>query len=102
VFRNEFGSSGLPYPIPQELSGSRNLGFMFLPNYRAWVIVASLIVCIGTWFVIERHPPAKRPDRPDRQRVAPRHRPLHSAHSRLVQSPAPPGASLHRPPLLPK
>jgi branched-chain amino acid transport system permease protein len=54
VFRNEFGSSGLPYPIPQELSGSRNLGFMFLPNYRAWVIVASLIVCIGTWFVIER------------------------------------------------
>jgi branched-chain amino acid transport system permease protein len=54
VFRNEFGSSGLPYPIPQELTGSRNLGFMFLPNYRAWVIVASLIVCIGTWFVIER------------------------------------------------
>jgi branched-chain amino acid transport system permease protein len=54
VFRNEFGSSGLPYPIPQELTGARNLGFMFLPNYRAWVIVASLIVCIGTWFVIER------------------------------------------------
>jgi branched-chain amino acid transport system permease protein len=54
LFRNEFGSSGLPYPIPQELTGSRNLGFMFLPNYRAWVIVASLIVCIGTWFVIER------------------------------------------------
>src|SRR3990170_3529647 len=54
VFRNEFGSSGLPYRIPQELTGSRNLGFMFLPNYRAWVIVASLIVCIGTWFVIER------------------------------------------------
>ena len=54
IFRNEFGSSGLPYPIPQELTGSRNLGFMFLPNYRAWVIVASLVVCIGTWFVIER------------------------------------------------
>jgi branched-chain amino acid transport system permease protein len=54
VFRNEFGSSGLPYPIPQELTGSRNLGFMFLPNYRAWVIVASLVVCLGTWFVIER------------------------------------------------
>jgi branched-chain amino acid transport system permease protein len=54
IFRNEFGSSGLPYPIPQELTGSRNLGFMFLPNYRAWVIVASLIVCVGTWFVIER------------------------------------------------
>jgi branched-chain amino acid transport system permease protein len=54
VFRNEFGSSGLPYPIPQQLTGSRNLGFMFLPNYRAWVIVASLVVCFATWFVIER------------------------------------------------
>jgi branched-chain amino acid transport system permease protein len=40
--------------MPQELSGGRNLGFMFLPNYRAWVIVASLAVCLGTWFVIER------------------------------------------------
>jgi len=54
LFRNEFGSSGLPYAIPQELSGGRNLGFMFLPNYRAWVIVASLVVCFGTWFVIEK------------------------------------------------
>src|SRR5688572_10611087 len=54
IFRHEFGSSGLPYPIPQELTGSRNLGFMFLPNYRAWVIVASLAVCLGTWFVIEK------------------------------------------------
>ena len=54
VFRNEYGSSGQPYPIPQELTGSRNLGFMFLPIYRAWVIVASLVICIGTWFVIEK------------------------------------------------
>ena len=54
LFRNEFGSSGQPYPIPPELSGGRNLGFMFLPNYRAWVIVASLIVCLATWYVIER------------------------------------------------
>src|SRR5439155_132419 len=54
LFRNEFGSSGLPYPIPEALSGSRNLGFMFLPNYRAWVVVASAVVCIGTWFVIEK------------------------------------------------
>ena len=54
VFRHEFGSSGLPYPIPGELTGSRNLGFMFLPNYRAWVIVASVFVCLGTWFVIEK------------------------------------------------
>ena len=54
VFRHEFGSSGLPYPIPAELTGSRNLGFMFLPNYRAWVIVASLVMCLGTWFVIEK------------------------------------------------
>jgi branched-chain amino acid transport system permease protein len=54
VFRNEFGSSGLPYQIPGELTGGINLGFMFLPKYRAWVIVASLIVCLATWFVIER------------------------------------------------
>jgi branched-chain amino acid transport system permease protein len=54
IFRKEFGSSGLPYPMPKELEGGSNLGFMFLPNYRGWVIVASLVVCIGTWFVIER------------------------------------------------
>jgi branched-chain amino acid transport system permease protein len=54
LFRNEFGSSGLPYRIPAELTGARNLGFMFLPNYRAWVIVASLAVCLATWYVIER------------------------------------------------
>jgi len=54
LFRNEFGSSGLPYPIAKELTGGHNLGFMFLPNYRAWVIVASLAVCFATWFVIER------------------------------------------------
>jgi branched-chain amino acid transport system permease protein len=54
LFRNEFGSSGQPYPIPAELTGSRNLGFMFLPIYRAWVIVASVIVCFATWFVIEK------------------------------------------------
>jgi len=54
IFRREFGSSGLPYPIPDQLTGGRNLGFMFLPNYRAWVIVCSLVVCFGTWFVIER------------------------------------------------
>jgi branched-chain amino acid transport system permease protein len=54
LFRNEFGSSGLPYQIPPELAGGMNLGFMFLPKYRAWVIVASLVVCLGTWYVIER------------------------------------------------
>jgi len=54
LFRNEFGSSGQPYPIPNQLVGGQNLGFMFLPLYRAWVIVASLIVCLGTWYVIER------------------------------------------------
>ena len=54
LFRHEYGSSGLPYPIPSQLSGGQNLGFMFLPNYRAWVIVASLAVCIGTWFMIEK------------------------------------------------
>jgi branched-chain amino acid transport system permease protein len=54
VFTNYFGSSGLPYRLPDEFAGAFNLGFMFLPKYRAWVIVASLIVCLGTWFVIER------------------------------------------------
>ena len=54
LFRNEFGSSGLPYSIPSQLQGGQNLGFMFLPNYRAWVIVFSLVVCISTWFVIEK------------------------------------------------
>ncbi len=54
VLRNYYGSSGQPYSIPRELTGARNLGFMFLPNYRAWVIFASLAVCFGTWFLIER------------------------------------------------
>jgi branched-chain amino acid transport system permease protein len=54
VFRHEFGSSGLPYAMPAQLTGGYNLGFMFLPTYRAWVIVFSLAVCLGTWFVIER------------------------------------------------
>ncbi|HET7262560.1 MAG TPA: branched-chain amino acid ABC transporter permease [Casimicrobiaceae bacterium] len=54
VFRNEFGSSGLPYDIPPLLAGGFNLGFMFLPLYRGWVVVASLVVCLATWYVIER------------------------------------------------
>jgi branched-chain amino acid transport system permease protein len=54
VARNYFGSAGLPYTVPESLRGGQNLGFMFLPNYRTWVIAASLCVCIGTWFVIER------------------------------------------------
>jgi len=54
LLRNEYGISGLPYGIPAQLSGGQNLGFMFLPNYRGWVVVASLTVCIGTWFVIEK------------------------------------------------
>jgi branched-chain amino acid transport system permease protein len=54
AFRHRFGSSGLPYGVPAELRGVQNLGFMFLPNYRAWVIAASLVVCFATWFVIER------------------------------------------------
>ncbi|HEU5189513.1 MAG TPA: branched-chain amino acid ABC transporter permease [Methylomirabilota bacterium] len=54
LFRNQFGSSGLPYAMPPQLAGGQNLGFMFLPNYRAWVIGFSLAVCLGTWFIIER------------------------------------------------
>ncbi|HEY6513328.1 MAG TPA: branched-chain amino acid ABC transporter permease [Burkholderiaceae bacterium] len=54
LFRNEYGSSGQPYAIPPQLAGGQNLGFMFLPNYRAWIVGASLLVCLSTWFVIER------------------------------------------------
>jgi branched-chain amino acid transport system permease protein len=54
AFRFQFGSAGSPYAMPEILTGGMNLGFMFLPNYRAWVIVASLVICLGTWFLIER------------------------------------------------
>lgn len=54
LFRNQYGSSGLPYQIPAELRGGQNLGFMFLPYYRGWVVVASLVVCLATWFLIEK------------------------------------------------
>jgi branched-chain amino acid transport system permease protein len=54
IYRYFFGVSGQPYPVPEQLAGATNLGFMVLPNYRAWVVLASLIVCLGTWFLIER------------------------------------------------
>jgi branched-chain amino acid transport system permease protein len=54
VFRNYYGSSGQPYDIPDALRGGKNLGFMFLPIYRGWVIAASVAVCLATWYMIER------------------------------------------------
>ncbi len=54
AFRHFYGVSGQPYPIPDALKGGQNLGFMFLPNYRGWVVVASLVVCLATWYAIER------------------------------------------------
>jgi branched-chain amino acid transport system permease protein len=54
LFRNEFGSSGQPYRIPAELRGGTDLGFMFMPNYRGWVVAVSLVVCLATWFVVEK------------------------------------------------
>ena len=54
LFQNYFGSSGLPYAIPTQLTGGQNLGFMFLPNYRAWVVVFSLTICLATWYAIEK------------------------------------------------
>ncbi len=54
LFRQQYGSSGQPYAIPAQLTGGQNLGFMFLPNYRAWVIAASIVICFGTWYLIER------------------------------------------------
>ena len=54
LFREQFGSSGQPYPMPEDLRGLENLGFMFLPYYRGWVIFAAIAVCFATWFLIER------------------------------------------------
>jgi branched-chain amino acid transport system permease protein len=54
VFRDQFGVSGQQYSVPDLLQGATNLGFMILPNYRAWVVVASLTVCLGTWYLIEK------------------------------------------------
>jgi len=54
LFRNTYGSSGQPYSMPESLQGGRNLGFMFLPNYRAWVVAFSIVVCFATWYGIER------------------------------------------------
>lgn len=54
VLRQKYGVSGQSYPVPDLLTGATNLGFMILPNYRAFVVFASLFVCLGTWFLIER------------------------------------------------
>ena len=54
VFREQFGVSGQSYPVPEALRGATNLGFMVLPNYRAWVVLASLLICLGTWVLIEK------------------------------------------------
>ena len=54
LVRNEFGSSGLPYRIPAELQGSWDLGFMFMPIYRGWVVVVAIVMCLATWLVIEK------------------------------------------------
>jgi branched-chain amino acid transport system permease protein len=54
IFREIYGVSGQNYNVPELLSGATNLGFMVLPNYRAWVVLVSLMVCLGTWYLIER------------------------------------------------
>ena len=54
VFRDQFGVSGQQYPVPEALQGATDLGFMVLPNYRAWVVAASLTICLSTWFLIEK------------------------------------------------
>ncbi|MGV8897642.1 MAG: branched-chain amino acid ABC transporter permease [Burkholderiaceae bacterium] len=54
IFRSIYGVSGQSYPVPEALAGGTDLGFMYLPNYRAWVVLASLIVCFATWFMIEK------------------------------------------------
>jgi len=54
VFRSFYGVSGQPFQVPEALAGATDLGFMVMPNYRAWVVLASLAVCLSTWFVIEK------------------------------------------------
>jgi branched-chain amino acid transport system permease protein len=54
IFREAYGSSGSPYDLPEVFKGAFDLGFMFLPKYRAWVVVASLVVCLTTWYIIEK------------------------------------------------
>ena len=56
LFRNAYGSSGLPYRIPEVLQGATNLGFMYMPNYRGWVVLVAVIVCLATWAIIEKTP----------------------------------------------
>ena len=56
LFRNAYGSSGLPYRIPAVLQGAVNLGYMYMPKYRAWVVLAAAVVCFGTWLIIEKTP----------------------------------------------
>ncbi len=54
LFRQLYGISGMPYAVPKELQGGWNLGFMYLPIYRGWVVVASLVLCLGSWLLIEK------------------------------------------------
>jgi branched-chain amino acid transport system permease protein len=54
VFRDQYGVSGIPYAVPPQLAGGWNLGFMFLPIYRGWAVIASLVICISTWLLIEK------------------------------------------------
>ncbi len=54
LFRNAYGSSGLPYRIPEILTGATNLGFMYMPNYRGWVVLVAVVVCFSTWAIIEK------------------------------------------------
>ncbi len=56
LFRNAYGSSGMPYRIPEVLQGATNLGFMYMPNYRGWVVIAAAVVCLATWAIIEKTP----------------------------------------------
>ena len=67
LFRNEYGSSGQPYQMPAELTGAQNLGFMFLPNYRGWIIVASLVVCLAHLVRHRAHQARLLPARRDRE-----------------------------------
>ena len=97
LFRNYFGSSGLPYSVPPSLQGGQNLGFMFLPNYRAWVVVFSLAVCLAHLVRDRAHPARRLSARGDRKPDAG----ARLRHQRAAHDHARPTASASRSPRSP-
>ena len=86
LFRNLYGSSGLPYTIPEQLQGAINLGFMFLPIYRAWVVVVALVVCGAIWYLIDRTSIGANPTKTQQEISGLRKTSLPNSHPNKIQS----------------